>query len=121
MVGRYGIDDFGKFLLIFGLVVSILGRFIPFVWLLSYAVLGYAIFRALSKKIHLRMGENRKYLVYQNKAIMWYQKVKQRFDQRKTHKYFKCTACKQTVRVPKGRGKIKITCPKCQNSFVKKT
>ena len=39
----------------------------------------------------------------------------------KTHKYYKCPTCKQVVRVPKGRGKIEINCPKCHTKFIKRT
>ena len=38
----------------------------------------------------------------------------------KDHKYLKCPKCKQEIRVPKGAGKIRITCPKCQEKFEKK-
>ena len=47
--------------------------------------------------------------------------LKKRWAQRSTYRFFKCPQCKQTVRVPKGRGKICITCPKCKTEFIKKS
>lgn len=47
--------------------------------------------------------------------------MRERLKQRKTHRFFKCPECGVTVRVPKGKGKIKITCPKCKNAFVRNT
>ena len=37
-----------------------------------------------------------------------------------TYRYFKCPECKQKMRAPKGRGKIKVTCKHCHTQFVKK-
>ena len=47
--------------------------------------------------------------------------LQQRFALRKTYRYFSCPHCRQQVRVPKGRGKISITCPKCGTQFIKKS
>lgn len=123
MQGRYGTDEFSRFLLIVAIVVGFLGNF-KYLGLLSFLGTGiiiYTLYRMFSKSIHVRMAENRKYLLYQNKAITRFQRLKRRFDDRKTHAYFKCKTCSQTVRVPKGKGKIEIICPKCGGKFIKKT
>ena len=39
----------------------------------------------------------------------------------RNNRYFNCPKCRQTVRVPRGKGKISITCPKCREKFIKKT
>ena len=86
------------------------------VWLLLICNL----FRTYSRNIYKRREENEKYL----KMI---QPIKKRFNvikknhQDKEHKYYLCPSCKQIVRVPKGRGKITITCPTCKNRFDKKS
>ncbi len=115
MMGRYGTDKLNMALLCVGLVASIVSIFIklPIVTLLltliSYAFLFLVIFRSLSRNTYKRYQENRKYL-------MFVQRLKDR-----EHRYFDCPRCRQQVRVPRGKGKISITCPKCREKFIKKT
>jgi len=115
MEGRYGTDRLNMTILTAGLVLCILSMFfrIPAVnlilTLLSYVLMFWAIFRTLSRNTYKRYQENRKYL--------------QIFDRMKDrdHRYFDCPKCRQLVRVPRGKGKIAITCPRCREKFVKKT
>ena len=115
MEGRYGTDRLNMTILTAGLVLCILSMFfrIPAVnlvlTLLSYVLMFWAIFRTLSRNTYKRYQENRKYL--------------QIFDRLKDrdHRYFDCPKCRQLVRVPRGKGKIAITCPRCREKFVKKT
>ncbi len=115
MVGRYGIDKLNMAILIAGFILSIVNIFMPFatvrlvLTLLSYVLMGLAIFRCFSRNIYKRYRENRRYL-------LWLQRYKD-----KQHRYFDCPHCRQQVRVPKGKGKINITCPKCGTKFLKKT
>ena len=115
MMGRYGTDKLNMALLAGGIVVSILGMLIPgasvklALTILSYGLLFLAILRSLSRNTYKRYEENRKYL-------MLIQQLKD-----KEHRYYDCPRCHQQVRVPKGKGKIMITCPKCQEKFTKKT
>ena len=115
MAGRYGTDRLNMTILTAGLVLCIVSMFfrIPAVNLvltfLSYVLMFWAIFRTLSRNTYKRYQENRKYL--------------QIFDRLKDreHRYFDCPKCRQLVRVPRGKGKIAITCPRCREKFVKKT
>ena len=115
MQGRYGSDKLNTLILSIGLVASLLQLFMPTAglkWafmLISYVFLAVAIFRMLSKNIYKRYEENRKYL-----------RLLDRWKD-KEHRYYDCPKCKQTVRVPRGKGKIVITCPKCKEKFTKKT
>ena len=77
--------------------------------ILSEALLILSLFRCFSRNTYKRYNENRKFLLLIDR-------VKDR-----THRYYTCPKCRQTVRVPKGKGKIAITCPKCREKFVKKT
>ena len=115
MMGRYGNDKLNMVILGAGLVVSLLSMFVHFVpvnlvlMVLSYVLMGWAIFRTFSRNTYKRYQENRKYL-------MMVQRLKDR-----EHRYFDCPRCHQQVRVPRGKGKIAISCPKCREKFIKKT
>ena len=115
MQGRYGTDKLNMVILGAGLVISLVNMFLPFrslsviLTLVSYVFLGIAMFRCLSRNTYKRYRENRRYL-------LWLQRFKD-----KEHRYFDCPRCRQQVRVPKGKGKINISCPKCGTKFIKKT
>ena len=115
MLGRYGTDKLNMAILICGVVCSILSMFVRFPILnmaltaISYGLMGWAIFRMLSRNTYKRYQENRKYL-----------RLVERLKDR-DHRYYDCPRCRQSVRVPKGKGKIAITCPKCKEKFIKKT
>ena len=115
MAGRYGTDKLNTTILGVGLGICLITMFIPF-WpvsmaltAVSYGLMFWAIFRCLSRNTYKRYQENRKYLQFM-------ERIKDR-----DHKYFDCPRCRQPVRVPKGKGKIAITCPKCKEKFIKKT
>ena len=115
MEGRYGKDKLNIAILLLGLGLSVLSFLIilPFTKILlclaSYILMGIAIFRCLSRNIYKRYRENLRFLM-----------LLDRFKD-KEHRYFICPKCRQPVRVPKGKGKISITCPKCSEKFIKKT
>lgn len=115
MMGRYGTDKLNMTILLVGLAASLLSVFVrlPLVNLLlvlfSYCLMGWALFRMLSRNTYKRYQENRKYLM-----------LIQRFKDRE-HRYFDCPRCRQQVRVPRKKGKISITCPKCREKFIRKT
>ena len=123
MAGRYGSDQFNMFLLILAIVLMILNLFFirnsflsTFVWL----ILIYNLFRTYSRNIYKRKAENDKYLSLIQPIKKRTNIIKKNREDHE-HKYFLCPQCKQTVRVPKGRGKITITCPKCNHKFDKKS
>ena len=75
----------------------------------------------LSKNIYKRQEENGKYLRLKYKVTARLNVVRERWVQRKEYKFFTCPSCRATLRVPRGRGKIKIVCRKCGTSFVGKS
>jgi hypothetical protein len=115
MMGRYGNDKLNMVILGAGLVACLVSMFIHFapvnlaLTVISYALMGWAIFRTFSRNTYKRYQENRKYM-------MFVQRLKDR-----EHCYFDCPRCRQQVRVPRGKGKIAISCPKCKEKFIKKT
>ncbi len=125
MYGRYGGNDMlNVFLIISGAIVTlILSLFFyraPFVRLIGVIPYGFAIFRALSKNYEARIKENSKFLEI---SAPWRNFISKKISQHKDkdHKYYACPKCHRTLRVPKGRGKIKISCPHCSKEFIKKT
>jgi len=115
MTGRYGTDRLNMVILCAGLAASILSSLVRVTplnlifWLLSYVLMIWAIWRSLSRNTYKRYQENRKFLQF-------FDRLKDR-----QHRYFDCPKCRQMVRVPRGKGKISITCPRCREKFVKKT
>ena len=115
MTGRYGTDKLNMAILGVGMILCLISLFIRIprvniiLTLTSYVLMGWAIFRTLSRNTYKRYQENRKYLGFL-----------QRFKDRQ-HRYFDCPRCHQQIRVPRGKGKISITCPKCGEKFIKKT
>ena len=115
MMGRYGHDRLNVALLILGVVLSIASMFVRnklallILNLGSYALLVLALFRCFSRSTYKRYNENRRFL-------LMIDRIKDR-----AHRYYLCPKCRQTVRVPRGKGKIAITCPKCREKFIKKT
>lgn len=115
MAGRYGTDRLNVVILCVGVAASILSAVLQGSWvgsillLVSYGLMIWAIFRCMSRNISRRYQENRRFL-------LMIDRVKDR-----KNRYFLCPRCRQTVRVPRGKGKIMITCPKCKEKFQKKT
>ena len=115
MEGRYGNDKLNNAILGAAMIMVVLALFIrnPLINLIAhgiaYALMFWAIFRSLSRNTYKRYQENRKYL--------------QIFDRMKDrdHRYFDCPKCRQMVRVPRGKGKIAITCPRCKEKFLRKS
>lgn len=122
MSGRYGFDQLNGFLCILSLILVVLGAWLSgFLYWVGLALLLWCYYRIFSRNIQKRYAENMKYLSLQNQAKDWLARQKLRFDQRKVYRYFKCPHCRQSIRVPRGRGRISITCPKCGTSFIKKS
>ena len=111
MLGRYGTDKLNMWILGAGLILCIISLFVPILAVNlaltvgSYILMGLAIFRTLPRNTYKRYRENRRFLLFLDR-------IKDR-----DHKYFDCPRCRQPVRVPKGKGKIMITCPKCKEKF----
>ncbi len=122
MYGRNGTDMFSLALVIAGFVINVLYVLTTFrlLYLLSLAIFGYALFRTLSKNIPARQKENQKFMEFWWKFKNRWTGIRADFEERKTYKHFKCPSCGQKIRIPRGRGKVEIRCPKCSNRFVKK-
>jgi predicted membrane protein len=122
LIGRYArMDQLNRFLLRVCLILLIVNLFLPTTsafWLAA-ALLIWMNFRFFSKKIYPRLNENTRFLTKQKQLSNYFQRKKAQFEAHKTYKYFNCPSCKQQLRAPKGRGKIKVTCSSCKHQFYK--
>lgn len=128
MYGRNGYDAFSMFLLAAALVLLILSRLFykaPFLSILlqlgSWFALGYCIWRVLSRNTYKRQRENARYYEKQQAVARWFRSLKDRWQQRKEYKFFRCPSCHALLRVPRGKGKLLLTCRKCGNRFERKS
>lgn len=121
MYGRYGLDLFGRCTLIGSLVLLVGGTFFDSSVLSVLALLlaGYTYFRMFSKNVYKRAAENQTFMNKTYGIRCWFGKQKNIMAQRKTHHIYKCPSCSQKIRIPKGKGRIEIRCPKCSTAFTK--
>lgn len=123
MEGRYGVDELNKFLLVVSIIISVIYNFtkISILNIISLALLVFLFFRIFSKNINKRLEENRKFT---NVVNPYRRKFNSKVDQlknKKDYRYFDCPNCGKSLRVPRGKGMIKITCPNCNTKITRKS
>ena len=123
MQGRYGIDHFSRFLLVGALVCILLSGLLRASALnyVSWILLIWMYYRMFSKNIRKRCEEERMYMDTKEKVVRFCKGDKSVISDSKTHKIYRCPHCRQKIRVPRGKGKIEITCPSCRSKFIKRT
>ncbi len=128
MYGRYGNDQLNNCILIVALALGVASWFTRgaanlAVCLLQVIMLVFWALRAFSRNHFNRRKENGAFLSLKNKAKSKLSSLTAFFRRAcdRKHKYFKCPNCKSRLRVPRGRGEITVTCPKCRNRFDKKS
>ena len=123
LAGRYGTDALNQFLSIVAIVlllISLVTRWGIFTWL-GLAALVYCYFRTYSRNISRRTEENYRFYTLKEQITGKFSGVKRRWADRKSYRYFRCPQCHQMLRVPKGRGRIEISCPRCGTQFIRKS
>ncbi len=123
MAGRYGADQLSRILLgasIICCVISLFSRLNLF-YFLAIGLLAYTYFRMFSRNISKRYNENQRFLNWKYRLVVKKDRRRKEFSQRKDYRFFRCPNCRQRVRVPRGKGKICISCPKCKEEFIKKS
>ena len=123
MRSRYGMDALSGFLTWTGVILMLLDCFVSIgiFYLIGIICFIYGYVRILSKKYEKRAAQNKWFLDHTLGIRSIFIRRKKDKQAGKDYKVFNCRKCHQMIRVPKGKGKIKITCPKCGNSFIKKT
>lgn len=126
MYGRYGVDQLGRAILIFALVLCVLSLFVPrrlsgIIYYISLILIILMYIRMFSKNIQKRYQENNKYLSLKASFLRKFQREKEIFSQRRFYHFYRCPRCRQRIRIPRGKGRIEIRCPKCSQTFIKKS
>ena len=122
LYGRYGWDQLNFFLAVVAVVLYLLDLFLDAspLYILYLLCILVVLFRVLSRNFARRRAENAKFLTVAGPAIRWI-KLQRTIHRDKEHRYFKCPNCGQQLRVPRGKGKVTITCRNCGVSFDEKT
>ena len=123
MVGRYGTDGLNQSLSIASIVlllISLITRISVFTWL-GVALLVLCYYRSLSRNISKRTEENYRYYTLKDRLDGKVRGLKDQWANRKLYPYYRCPKCRQKLRVPRGRGRIQISCPRCGTQFIKKS
>ena len=123
MIGRYGTDGLNQFLSIASLVlllIAIISRVSLFTYL-GAALLIFRYYRTFSRNISKRTEENYKFYTLKDRVDNKFKGWKEQWANRKVYHYYRCPQCRQKLRVPRGRGRIQISCPRCGTQFIKKS
>lgn len=123
MTGRYGADQLSRVYLGITMACLVISLFtkLQIFYIIGLALLIYSYYRMFSKNISKRYEENQKFLNWRYHLAVKKNRKKVQWEQRKIYRYFKCPGCRQKVRIPKGKGKVAITCPKCHMEFIRKS
>ena len=144
MSGRYGNDQLNNVIFTVALIILVINLFtnIGILLWIAIALLVYGWFRMLSRDTSRRYAENERFLDFTSRFRRGssgggysssrsrgssYSRQQSAADrrahreQKKTYKFFQCPHCSQKIRIPKGKGKIEITCPKCRTTFIGRT
>lgn len=123
MIGRYGTDGLNQFLSITSLVlllIAIISRVSLFTYL-GAALLIFCYYRTFSRNISKRTEENYKFYTLKDRVDNKFKGWKEQWANRKVYHYYRCPQCRQKLRVPRGCGRIQISCPRCGTQFIKKS
>lgn len=127
MQGRYGVDQLSSFLIWTAVVLALISMFvrIPVLPIVTWVLIIYAYVRILSRNTTKRYAQNQKFLDATWGIRKWFADIRYRIKYGKQtvepYRIYKCRKCGQKIRIPKGKGKIMITCPKCKYQFKKKS
>lgn len=119
MKNRYGIDDLFKLLIVITFILILINNYINsnIIKVITLLLIIIMYYRCFSKNTYKRRKENTKYLETINKITKLFNYQKNKFKDRNTHIYRKCSKCKQKIRLPKKKGIHTVKCPNCGNKF----
>lgn len=123
MQGRYGVDQLSKFLLVISLILVLFSGIIgiPQLNLAGSALLIFVYVRMLSRNHYKCISQNQKYLKLRRGLIGSFRGKLIQMKQLKDYRIFACPGCSQKVRIPRGKGRVTVTCPRCHEEFGRKS
>lgn len=121
MQGRYGSDSLNKTLLIIAIVTIFVQFLFPYASVVTWILLILCIFRSLSTNTEKRAKENETFLKIISGPKRFFKRLSLKWKNRKTTVYFKCSGCGAHLSLPKGKGKLRVICPKCGKEIFKNT
>lgn len=123
MIGRYGGDQLSVTMILLSCLLTLIAAIVnlPLLTMLGYIPLGTSVFRMLSKNVEKRRLENYKFAMLMSPVYSGFRNLTGRIEDSKTHKFFRCPQCRARLRLPRGKGNICITCPRCNTEFIRKT
>lgn len=121
--GRNGADELAICAGLLALVLIVLNMFLRsmVISIIAFVLMGYAWFRMFSRNLEARENENGVFVEFLGPLRQWVRNPGGAFSEARSYKHFSCSECGQRVRVPRGKGKIRVTCPKCGNKFEART
>ncbi len=119
MVGRNGADRLSLAMMWLGFALILISTFVGSYILnfIALAIYMLSILRVFSRKLEKRRAENQYYVQKVGKIRTSVTHRRNRFKMRKQYRYFKCPECKSWLRLPRGAGKVKVTCGQCGHQF----
>lgn len=122
LLGRNGPDALSIVLSLSSCVLLVIAMFVrsrlsSILWLLALICLGGSYFRILSRNISKRQSENARFLARMEPLLRFHNRQKTKRQQKNLYSFFKCPECGTVLRVPKGKGHIRITCKSCSHVF----
>ena len=119
MRGRNGADELGIATLELAVILAIVNIFAnnTVLYVLILLLIAYAVFRMVSTDVNRRRKESMAFASKLGPARPWITNPAAALRNARTYKHATCPNCHQRVRVPRGKGHIRITCPRCKQKF----
>ncbi len=125
--GRNGNDELNRAIMGIGVACAALSVFLP--WTQARMVFHYVLIvtaaiwftRMVSRNLPRRLEENRRFLAFTGRLRDGQASRRAHAEQRRAYKIFKCPSCGTKLRVPRGKGRIKVTCRQCGAVFEEKS
>ena len=127
MAGRNGNDQLNRLLMLADVIALLLASLLSrtalggVLYTLALILLVLTYFRMFSRDVYRRRSENERYLREKQKLLSRLRVLRERWRQRKDYRFFTCPSCKAVMRVPRGKGRIRVVCQKCGSTFTGKS
>ena len=121
--GAYGMDRLTRVLLVIAALFLVISFATPlgFLYYIAFVILFYCYFRMFSKNIPARYKENEIFVKKTDRVASFFKNTGKKISEFRKYHIYKCPSCGQKIRIPRGKGKIAISCPRCKNEFVKRS